>query len=69
MITPTDGIVAGGGERVGQLDEGLRAEGVAHLGTADRDLGDALGRLVTDVAVVAGLDPRGQGCHVVHSEA
>ena len=42
----------------------LRAEGVAHLGPVDRDLGDALRGLVADVLVVAGGLPVGAraGC-------
>ena len=45
-----------------QLEEGLGPEGVAHLGPADRDLGDPLRGLVADVAV-AGVDdlPVGAG--------
>ena len=45
-------VVAGPVEGVGQLEEGLGPEGVAHLRPADRDLGDPLRRgLVADVAV------------------
>ena len=45
-MTPIDGVVAGVVERVAELEQGLGPERVAHLGPADRDLGDALGRLV-----------------------
>src|SRR5439155_26570278 len=61
-----EGLVARAGEddhagfrifvRVGetrlQLEERLRAEGVAHLGPVDGDLGDAAGLLVDDVLVL-----------------
>ena len=55
-------VVARPVEGVLELEEGLGPEGVAHLGPADRDLGDALGEVVPDVAV-AGVDglPRGAG--------
>src|SRR5262249_50209987 len=43
-----------------QLEERLGAEGVAHLGTADGELGDAVRELVADVAV-AGVDDRPVG--------
>src|SRR6266498_77572 len=46
------GVVAGGLERAGELEQRPWPEGVAHLRTADRDLGDSLGGLVADVAVV-----------------
>ena len=49
MITPDVGIVPGQVEGVGQLEEGLGPEGVAPLGTADRQLGDALPHLVANV--------------------
>ena len=55
------GVVAGDVERVGQLEQGLGPEGVAHLGPADRDLGDAVGGLVADVVVVAGALPVDRG--------
>src|ERR1700722_8841843 len=42
-------IVAGPGEGIGQLEECLRPEGVATLGTADGQLGHAFGHLVADV--------------------
>ena len=53
-------VVAGPLEGVLELEEGLGPEGVAHLGPADGDLGDAVGRLVADVAV-AGVDHRPLG--------
>ncbi len=49
------GVVAGELERVAELEERVGPERVAHLGPADRDLGDAVGGLVADVAV-AGVD-------------
>ena len=55
MITPIVAVVAGALEGVHQLEERLGAERVAHLGTADGDLGDPLRGLVAHVAV-AGLD-------------
>ena len=54
------GIVADGPEGPGQLDDRLGPEGVAHLGPADRQLGDPLGRLVGDVLVVTARPPGGQ---------
>ena len=42
-------------ERVGELEERLRAEGVAHFGAVDGDLRDALGDVVLDVVVVGSL--------------
>src|SRR5439155_6991546 len=50
-------VIARPVERIGQLEQRLGPEGVAHLGAADGDLGDALGGLVRDVAVVARGDP------------
>ena len=45
-------------ERVGDLDQRLRPEGVADLRPVDRDLGDPVaGQLVADVLVVAGGGP------------
>jgi len=60
-------ILARPRERVAQLDDGLRAERVAHLGPVDRDLGDAgIARaLVADVRVVAVLDPLARVAHTV----
>ena len=54
-------VVAGAVERVSQLEERLRPEGVAHLGAVDRDLRDALGNVVLDVVVVGRLHPVGTG--------
>ncbi len=51
------GIVTRDVERMRQLEQGLRAERVAHLWPADRDLGDAFGRVVRDVAVVTRAVP------------
>ncbi len=53
------GVLAGAREGVAQLDDGLRAEGVADLWTVDRDLRDPglAGELVADVGVVAAGDP------------
>ena len=48
-------------ERPRELHHGLRAEGVAHLGTVDRDLRDAVRGLVADVLVFAGRLPRRGG--------
>ena len=48
------GVVAGPVERVLQLEQRLRPEGVAHLGPVDRDLGDPLGGVVEDVVVLTG---------------
>jgi hypothetical protein len=50
-------VVAGQVERVLQLEQGLRAERVAHLRPVYRDLGDPLGHLVPDVPVVTGRRP------------
>jgi hypothetical protein len=45
-------------QRVGDLDDGLRAEGVAHLRAVDGDLGDPVAAgLVADVAVLAARGP------------
>ena len=57
MITPTVSSSRAPVEGVGQLEERLGPEGVAHLGPVDGDLGDPLGRLVADVAVVARARP------------
>ena len=46
-------------EGVLQLEQRLRAERVAHLRPRDRDLRDALGDVVVDVAVVAAAFPIG----------
>ena len=46
------GVVASAGERVAQLGERLRAEGVADLRPVDRDLGDPVGLLVEEVVVL-----------------
>ncbi len=56
-------VLARGGERVRQLDQRLRPEGVAHLGPVDGDLGDAVRGLVADVGVGARRTPVGRhGC-------
>jgi hypothetical protein len=56
------GVFPGHGEGLGDLDDGLRAEGVMHLRPADGDLRDAVvAGLVPDVGVFAGFlpgDPR-----------
>jgi hypothetical protein len=49
---PDGGVVSCPVERVGQLEEGLGTEGVASLGPADGDPGDALGHVVGDVGVL-----------------
>src|SRR5205807_6050823 len=58
-------VLARAFERVGQLDHGLRAKRVAHLGPVDRDLRDARARtgaqLIADVLVLAGRFPG--DCH------
>src|SRR6266511_4064654 len=46
------GVVAGALEGVLELEERAGPEGVADLGPTDRDLGDSLGELVADVAVL-----------------
>ena len=46
-------VVAGDGEGVGQLEQRLGPEGVAHLGPGDGQLGHALGHVEADVPVVA----------------
>jgi hypothetical protein len=52
---PDLGVLPGDHERIGDLDQGLRAERVADLGAADRHLGDAvLADLQADVLVAAG---------------
>ena len=57
-ITPTVGVVARAVERLGELEERLRPEGVAHLGPVDGDLRDAVAaELVADVRVLAGGRP------------
>ena len=57
-ITPTDGVLARALERVGELDDRLRPERVAHLRAVDRDLRDAVAaQLVADVLVLAGGRP------------
>ncbi len=54
MMTPTSGVVACDLERVAQLEQRAGPEGVAHLGTADRDLGDPVGGLVRHVGETVG---------------
>src|SRR6202043_600376 len=53
------GVLAGPGERLGELDHRLRAKGVADLGAVDRDLRDpGLARaFVADVGVLGVCDP------------
>ena len=51
-------VVAGHIEGVDQLTRRERTERVAHLGTVDGDLRDALGGLVADVGPLAGRFPR-----------
>jgi hypothetical protein len=68
---PYRAVLAGPGERVGDLDQRLRPEGVAHLRPGDRDLRDAVAAVVEADVVIrpdrrpvhrqAGLgDPHGQ---------
>ena len=52
-------VVASIVEGLSQLEQRLGAKRVAHLRPVDGDLGDPLGRLVTDVGVVAGTLPLG----------
>ena len=47
-------VVAGELERVAELEERAGPERVAHLGPADRDLGDAVGGVVADVGEAVG---------------
>jgi len=58
---PDGRVVPGGVEGVGQLEEGLGAEGVADLRAGDGQLGDAVRHLVADVPVGAPRLPGGQG--------
>src|SRR5665811_2508072 len=58
------GVLAGELQRGGDLDQGLRPEGVQHLGPVDRDLGDPAGRLVADVLVLSPGDPLDRGVEV-----
>ena len=46
-------IQMGTPERMAHLLYRLRTKGVAHLGTVDGDLGDALGLVIEDVLVIA----------------
>ncbi len=56
-------VLAGALQRLGDLDERLRPEGVAHLGAVDRDLRDPVAaELVADVGVVAVAGGPGH-CH------
>src|SRR3954454_4522620 len=57
-------VLAGPLEGVGDLDQRLRAEGVAHLGAVDRDLRDPLGDLVPDVRVLALRLPLERGAYL-----
>jgi hypothetical protein len=50
-------VVAGPGEGVAELRQGRWTEGVAALGTVDRDLRDPVGLLVEDVLIGAGALP------------
>jgi hypothetical protein len=54
-------VLAGCLERPRDVDQGLWPEGVVDLGPVDRDLGDALGLLVTNVGELAGLLPVDRG--------
>ena len=58
MMTPTSGSSRAIGEGVGQLEERLRAEGVAPLRPADRQLRDPLANVVADVLERPALLPR-----------
>jgi hypothetical protein len=49
---PDRGVLARALEGLRELDDGLGTEGVADLGTVDRDLRDAAGELVADVLEV-----------------
>src|SRR3984885_719402 len=51
------GVLACQLQRGRDLDQRLRAEGVQHLWPVDRDLGDPVGLLVADVAVLGGAPP------------
>src|SRR5207249_11696999 len=53
------GVVLGQPEGIGELEEGLRPEGVPDLGPVDGDLGDPFGRLEPDVPVVLDRLPQG----------
>jgi len=59
-------IVVGAAKGVLKLADRLGTEGVADAGAVDRDLGDALRRLVDDVLVGTGLLP-GDGHDVTSS--
>src|SRR5690606_30945924 len=48
------GVVARAAEGIAQLGERLRPEGVVDLGPVDRDLGDPVGLLVEEVAILGG---------------
>jgi hypothetical protein len=66
MITPTEGSSRARSNGLGELDDGLRPEGVAHLGPVDRDLRDAVAaELVADVLELGGGLP--VDCHTVNS--
>ncbi len=54
---PDRGVVAGDLEGTGELEEGGRPEGVAHLRTVDGQLGDTACGLITNVLPVPGRDP------------
>jgi hypothetical protein len=64
-------VLAGALERVRDLDQGLRAEGVPDLGAVDGDLRDPVSSLVADVLVVARRLPvgrRADGARRRHAE-
>ena len=58
MIDADLDVVAGAVERVAQLGQGLRPEGVVDLGPVDRDLRDPVALLVEQVAVLGRRLPR-----------
>ena len=55
---PDRDVISRPAERFGHLEEGLWAKRIASLRSADGDLGDPLGHLIGDVAVVPRLLPR-----------
>ena len=57
-------VVAGLRERVAELGQGRRPEGVATLGAVDRDPRDPVADVVEDVLVVAGALPLDRGVEV-----
>jgi hypothetical protein len=57
-------IIASPGECVAQLGEGLWAKRVSHLRSVNRDLCDAVGRLVEDVGVSSDISPLDRGVEI-----